>query len=458
MLNQLKQHIKDRGWLQAGDKLLLACSGGIDSMVMLHLFSGMAEEMNIKLALGHVNHQLRESAKDDERFVRRQATKLGLECYTASADVQKRSDKLGISMEMAARELRYYHLERMRGEIDARYICTAHTKSDQAETVLMRLAHGTGIHGIRGIHEQRDHLLRPLLTFSRSEIQEYAVSHAIDYREDPTNTDVTIERNWIRHKLFPMLRDNLNPRIEEALFRFSAAQSEVSEYLEHQAAEAMESLLLRRSEREIVLDIRGFRDYFTALQKQIIMNSMEELNPSYQSLTYPQMQQLYQILTEGSSGQSIELPNGISVMRSAGRVLFSMEDLSGQKSVDFNPTRQIRFGPCVIHKAETHNVTDQAYTVSNEWEAFFDKAVLMERNLCWRNWKNGDKMVLANGSTKKVSDIWIDNNVPVWEKLRRPLLVEGDKVYWIPGVKRSGFAWITPESDSVIYIKVESVL
>ena len=437
--------------------LLLAVSGGMDSMAMLQLFLDVAVEIPLEISCAHVNHQLRPTSEKDADFVSEFAHRHSVGCYTSTANVQQYVDSSELSPEMAARELRYQLLEQMRSEADAHYICTAHTMSDQAETVLMRLINGTGVQGIMGIHDKRGVIRRPLLSFTREQIHQYVNTHDIPYREDPSNKDTGIERNWIRHELLPLIAKKQNPRISAALARFSHIQSEVKEYLDFQTEKALQSLVLRESEGQIILDIRGFRNYFTVIQKNIIQTCLTELKPALRAITFSQMEQIHYLLTAGDSGASIQVPGGVEIVRDRNEALVTTIPWQDDFSAALEIPGDYSVGRYRINVEVLPHVTKTGLRNSNEFRAYFDAGALPVENLTWRTWKSGDTLELTDGSTKKVSDIWIDAKVPIWIKHQTPLLVHGNDILWIPGVKRSGKYWVTEQTGNILQITVHRI-
>jgi len=457
MFGQFENIMEQTDWGTEAPVFVLACSGGIDSMVMLHLFQRYCAERAPRLVVAHINHRLRDSANADEEFVREYADEHGLEFISRSADVPEIVEETDQSIEMAARSARYRLLESIREEKTGTAICTAHTKSDQAETVLMRLIHGTGVHGAQGIRRWRDNVFRPLLDFIREDIEHYASEHGVPFREDPSNADQSIERNWVRHALLPLITGEMNPNVTESLAHFSRVQSEVAEYLDYQAEKALKTLILQELKHEIILDIRGFREYFSAVQKNILLRCFARLTTAPHTVSYARMRQVLDILLNGESGQIMTLPGEIYLVRDRNQVLFTDRPWQHPFAENFRAETDISLGNYHIHTQITKNVTKNELSSSNEWNAYFDAEFISEKDLVWRTWENGDIMKLRNCGTKKLSDIWIDTKTPLWEKHQLPLLAEDTNILWIPGVKRSGIGWITGKTEDCVKIVVGKI-
>lgn len=197
--------------------LLVAVSGGADSMVLLDCLVRVRAALGIGLVVGHVDHRLRASSGADAEFVEAHASTLGLRAVVRRADVRAAAQERGRTIEEAARDLRYALLAEMAREVEAGAVATAHTATDQAETVLMRLIRGTGPAGLAGVAPARgDGFIRPLLCATRDEVRRFARDRRLPFREDPTNRDPRFLRNRVRARILPALR-RLNPRIEFAL-------------------------------------------------------------------------------------------------------------------------------------------------------------------------------------------------------------------------------------------------
>ena len=219
MKNEFLKNLKS--YNLEGFGVLLAVSGGKDSMTMLDLFNYFKYELKLNLVVCHFNHSLRDDADRDEKFVKTQCEKYGLKFYSKKEDVLLYSNENKLSTEEGARFLRYKFFDEVKRIENLEYIATAHNKNDLAETVIMRILRGTGINGLIGIQSERGDLIRPILNFSRDEIEKYIEENNIPFVEDKTNFEELYLRNKIRLNLFPILKNEYNPRILDAISRLS---------------------------------------------------------------------------------------------------------------------------------------------------------------------------------------------------------------------------------------------
>lgn len=226
LLEHLKLHAFARLRLKRGAQVVVAVSGGVDSMVLLHALQALAPDFGWKLSVAHFNHQLRGRSSDaDERLVRATARHMKLPCDVASADVRANAAKRGVSVEMAARELRHAFLAKCARRRGAKFVALAHHADDQVETFFLRLLRGAGGDGLGGMAvmamsaaDARVTLMRPLLAFSKTELAEWATAHRLKYREDASNAGSEFQRNWIRNELLPLL-EKRQPALTRTVLR-----------------------------------------------------------------------------------------------------------------------------------------------------------------------------------------------------------------------------------------------
>lgn len=217
LVPRVLEFTRTRRLLERGNRVLVAVSGGPDSMVLLHLLVEIRGALGVDLAVGHVDHGLRKASAKDAEFVARQAAALGLPYFERRVDVRAHMEKTRTSMETAAREVRYGTLAALAIESGADRIATGHTATDQAETVLMRILRGTGPLGLAGIEAVTvAGIVRPLLCATATEVRTHASDRGIQVRNDPSNSDPRHFRNRVRMDLLPRLRTE-NPRIDFVL-------------------------------------------------------------------------------------------------------------------------------------------------------------------------------------------------------------------------------------------------
>lgn len=221
------------------DKILMAVSGGKDSMVMLNVIANLSEKYGYSLMVGHFNHGIRKESDYEEEFVHKECEKLNIKCVSEKINALDYSQKENISLEESARKLRYNFLFGLLKEYDFNIISTAHHAGDLAETIFFRLARGTGIYGISGLLPKNEFLARPLLGINMNEISEYLTNNNIKFVQDQSNFSLDYSRNKIRHKILPVM-DEINSGYQENMVKFSGIVWKYREYTEEQFEKRIE--------------------------------------------------------------------------------------------------------------------------------------------------------------------------------------------------------------------------
>ena len=248
---QVRKTVKEHNMIASGDTVVLGLSGGPDSLCLLHILKDMQRSLGFSLQALHVNHLMRgEQAKADEDWLYEHCRSLGVPLTVTLCDVYAKAEEEGVSPEEAGRKARHSALQRQKAILESPCgrqgsgrvrIALAHNRDDQAETVLMRLMRGTGIHGIAGMEYVRgDGLIRPLLDTPRSEIEAYCREHGLQPRWDSTNADTYYTRNKLRLEVLPLLEKEFNPNLKEVLARLAANAREDDAFLEDLAQKAAE--------------------------------------------------------------------------------------------------------------------------------------------------------------------------------------------------------------------------
>jgi len=266
-----------------GEKVYVACSGGPDSVALIHLFKNLPKKWKLKLGVLHVNHGLRGKSSDaDEKFVSCLAEKLEIPFLRSYNDVKKIAEKKQYSTEEAAREGRYEALSKMLLRTKHPKIAVAHNLNDQAETLLMRMIQGTGSRGLLGIRKQRKVgkviYVRPLLSFSKEEILNYLDENKLKFRKDKSNLSKKIVRNKIRLELLPYLEKEYNPRVVQALARIPSIYTDEQEVLVSMELEALEKVGLKKNKNEIVFSRHEFSKLPAAIQFRVLNQILKSID------------------------------------------------------------------------------------------------------------------------------------------------------------------------------------
>ena len=246
---------------------------------MLHILNEIrkSKKINFEIVVAHVNHQIREEAKQDEEFVKNFCEKIGIEFYLKSIDVKKIANTNKVGLEEAGRKVRYEFFQEVLKNTKSNKIAIAHNKNDKAETILMNILRGSGIQGLRGIELKNEQYIRPLLNCSREEIEEYCKQNKLNPRIDKTNFENDYTRNKVRNVVIPYIRKEFNPNIIETLNRLSELMKQEDDYLKKETQEIYKNILVKESENEIILKLKEFNNQEKALKSRIIMYSINKI-------------------------------------------------------------------------------------------------------------------------------------------------------------------------------------
>lgn len=317
LVGRVLEFTKTHDLIPPGSKVLVAVSGGADSVVLLHILLKIRPALRCELVVGHVDHGLRPSSASDARFVEGHALALGLEALVRRGDVRTFAKERGLTVEEAAREVRYTLLKEMAQGVKANLIATAHTATDQAETVLMRLIRGTGPLGLVGISKRRDDgLVRPLLCATREEVRAYAEDLGLPFVEDSTNQDPRFLRNRIRLEVLPLLRQ-LNPRIDFALSSLAEDATDLSGLVESQIAPFFEG----PATFEMALNLEDLHRVDRALWPYIILEAFHRITKRPLGLSRSHVEGVLRLINSGQEGE-VHLPRGVIVRLASGKVFW----------------------------------------------------------------------------------------------------------------------------------------
>ena len=277
---KVKRTIKDNDLIKENDKIVVAVSGGPDSMCLLHVLINLKKQMNFDIVVAHVNHMIREEADSETEYVKSYCNKNNVEIFIKKIDVIKEALKEKIGTEEKGRKIRYEFFDEVLLKTNANKIAIAHNANDNAETVLMNLIRGTGTDGLKGIEYNRDNkIIRPILDCNREDIEEYCKIEMLDPKIDKTNKDNTYTRNKIRNILIPFIKEEFNPNIIESLNRLSSLSKKETSYwnkiIELEYKKIVDNKNL--SKDMISLYLKKFNDLDYVVKSRLILYTIEKL-------------------------------------------------------------------------------------------------------------------------------------------------------------------------------------
>jgi tRNA(Ile)-lysidine synthase len=443
--NKFVAHCRDLSYFHPGDAVLLAVSGGLDSMVMLHLFHSAKIMLDITIGIIHINHGLRGAeSNQDEEFVTSLSRQLGVPCFIERTDIRALARINKQSVEEAARRFRYDTFERCAGDNHYTFVCTAHHGDDQAETILARIIQGTGWSGLTGIREHRGRLIRPLLTFSRADLVLYAECHQIPFRQDSTNTDISIFRNRIRHRLLPEITQNYDPQTVKHLIHLSQIANETETWIQNEIQKSWPEVCCYQDPDKIKLDIERFNHYLFFQRKMLIKRAFTEIlekNTEPLSLHFHDYSAILSLAEHSESGSVIK-SGTITVRKTQTHLIFCNTRVQRPDAFCFEikkpgnyewPEFKVGFSLKEVPHTELNNLR---LGVSRNVE-YIDRSKV-KGQLILRNWKSGDRFQpLGMSAFKKLSDFFTDMKIDLWNKSCVPLLIDSgygrEDIIWICG-------------------------
>ena len=281
MKNKVLETIKKYNMVENGEKVVLAVSGGPDSICMLDILNDIKNDetidMNFEIVVAHVNHMIRKEAEEDEKYVKKYCEENQIEFYSKSIDVQKMANNNKIGLEEAGRKARYDFFDEILEKTNAQKIAIAHNKNDKVETVLMHILRGSGINGLKGIEPKRGKYIRPLIESERNEIEEYCDEKNLQPRIDKTNFENEYTRNKVRNLLIPYIQKEFNPNLIQTIDRLSNLVAEEEDYMDKQVKKTYEEILISENEKEIQLDLKMFNLQEKVIKSRVILYTITRL-------------------------------------------------------------------------------------------------------------------------------------------------------------------------------------
>ena len=310
--------------IQKGDKIVIGVSGGPDSMTLLNVINELKAKLGVKIYVAHVNHMIREEAKEEAEYVQNFCKKIGVECYIKNVDVKSKAQELKISTETAGRNLRYSFFEEVLEKTGANKIATAHTANDNAETVLMNLMRGSGVSGLKGIETKRDEkFIRPLIECTRKEIEEYCKEKKLEPKYDKTNMENIYTRNKIRNKLIPYIEKEFNPNIIETLNRMSNIVLVEEEYFAKIVENIFQEVKISEKQNSITLNLKKFNNLDNVIKSRLILYTINKLFGTTQGIEKIHIEDIIK-LCQNNIGNKYLTPNkNLKIFVKKGEILFS---------------------------------------------------------------------------------------------------------------------------------------
>lgn len=492
ILDKVRQTIARYTMLNKGDRVLVGVSGGPDSTALLYILNALKKEYGLKLFMAHLNHMIRRmDAEKDALFVKRIAERLNLPIVMESKDVPRTAKGRRCSLEEAARDARYEFYLKAAQRFNAGRIALAHTEDDQAETVLMRLIRGSGLLGLSGMPPVRNFadkkIIRPLIEISKNEIEKFLKAKKIGFRTDKTNTLPIYLRNRVRRELIPILEKGFNPGIKKILKetarnlridydfisrigekKFKKYSQIKKRFLACRQGRLHPAISGARDDNRVEIDIK-FLDEDAAIQRLIFREAIRAVKGNLEAVAYRHWEDLNGLLRK-KTRWSLDLPGRVRVKRGASALIFTKAGqpaLTAGRECPAYPkvsgalykvncpgaTRIAEAGK--ILRADFIKSPPDFHSKKNRKEEFFDFEKL-KLPIYLRFRRAGDMIrPIGMNSDKKLKRLFVDEKVALESRAKTPLLISGEKIIWVCGVKRSDNAKITKRTKRILKVRCE---
>ena len=462
--------VRQYGMVPKGGRLLVALSGGPDSVALTLLLRELEERGELVLAgIGHLNHALRADAPEDEDFCRELASRLGVTFHSATVDVRARARELRTSLEDAGRSARYEFLAAAAAAAGAQAIATGHTLDDQAETFLLRLIRGAGPRGLAGIFPVSGRVVRPLIETRREDLKAYLADCGQPYREDASNRDVTIPRNRIRHELIPLLERDYSPNIVEVLAREAAIARADEDYLQQKAIDSAETIVLTNSGDEneprsqTRIDVEALNALHPAVASRVAQRVLAAVSDRF--IGFDHVQRFLAFARGDAEGKGrppaeVSLP-GVQARRQGSRVGLVRErhePFSNSFEIPLSIPGEVTLAGSgwTISAAAAAPAVSGVSAPGSSAMSVLVRVESLALPLVVRSRRPGDRLRPAGlgGRRKKLQDLLVDRKVPREQRDSVPLVVDGDgRIVWVVGLAVAEDFRVTEPLQGVILLK-----
>jgi tRNA(Ile)-lysidine synthase len=450
LIAQVQTYIRSQALVRPGDRILVGVSGGPDSTALLHLLHRSAPLWSITLGVAHFDHGLRgAAARADAGWVADLAASLKLPCYEGEDDVRSYKEAKKISLQTAARELRLKFLQKIRQEQGYRLLALGHTADDQVELFFLRLLRGAGPEGMKGMWPESSlGIIRPLLGTSKARIVEWLGTEGLAYRTDDSNLNRGYRRNQVRLDLLPQLKQ-YNPRFGEAVIRFQTLLQEQEDYLQSAASRSLADLMTTPADSPAGLPVAPFLALHPALQKRLFRLACGRVGVPVEALTLRHMAAALRLCRQPRPTGEISLPGNWRLLKENNLISWQRQPDSSPPESEYSLAEET--GSCTFLEW-TFTWTTTAANDENNTSSNFPGWVFMDYQhlrfpLRLRTFRPGDRFQpLGMSGTKKLQDFFTDEKVPRSRRPFIPLLLSGDKIIWLAGLRLAESVKVTPQT------------
>ena len=458
MITRVEEYIKTHELIQKGDRIVIGISGGADSVCLFHVLHSLKEQWDLSLILVHINHNIRQTAKRDEDFVKQLCEEKGDPIYVFSKSITEYAKERKISVEEAGREYRYQVFKEVFEKEKANKIAVAHHENDVAETFLFHSIRGTSLKGLGAIQPKNNEIVRPLLCLTKKEIEAYLKQNHMIWMEDETNQENHYSRNKIRNQVIPILEE-MNPKAVSHIASCAQDLRELNEYIQSEAKKAYEVCVKKNKDGLLLLE-QPFLELPDVLKREVIKLIYENFVNSLKNIGRIHYDMVLDTFTYQTGGKRelpgkimwIREPQGIffektgNTPRKTEPVWFELEDLKAiETKID---EISIKFE---LIENKNVEILKKTYTKMFDYDKIKDK-------LCLRSHEDGDFFIMnATGNKKNLRRYFIDEKIPAKDRESIPLLAEDSHILWVIGKRISEYYKVTKDTKWILRVEVTGI-
>lgn len=450
LYNEVRAIIIKERLIQSGDNVIVALSGGPDSICLFSILKKYSEEMNFKLLAAHVNHMYRgKSADEDENFVRELCRKNDVKLYVKRRNADEYAKELGITSEEAGRKLRYDLFHEIANQNINSKIAIAHNKDDQVETVLQRLIRGTGIDGLAAMSFSSGLLIRPMLNISKKDILAYLDDNEISYCIDYTNNLPIYGRNKIRLNLLPELEEIYNPNIRDVLYRLSQNMSDDKRIIEKYIEKIYNETIKKKEEKKVVLILDKLIEHDDNEIARVLRRAIVDVKGSSTNVERKHIDNALMLIKSRKTGKCINFSDNINISISYNYINIT----NGIEKIENFLYNVSIFDDINIEELNKHirfEILDNISDIKDKNTFYFDLDKI-KGDIVIRNRRPGDSIVpLGMKKSKKLKDIFIDLKIAREERTKKIILADEEKILWLEDFRISELCKITEDTKKVL--------
>ncbi|MDO8550776.1 MAG: tRNA lysidine(34) synthetase TilS [Ignavibacteria bacterium] len=440
--------IDEKNLIEKNDKVLVGLSGGPDSVFLLHFLKKYSKKLQVSFGALHINHLLRgKEADKDEQFCKELTEKLSVKFYSVRKNIKAIASKEKISAEEAGRKVRYKEFEEILVKEGYTKIATAHNADENAETVFLNLIKGTGLRGISGIPPSRDNIIRPLLALTKKEILDYLDFNKLKYRTDLTNLTDDAERNFLRNKVIPLIRDRLNPSLSNTLLKSSEVFRNINNLIKKKINEASDNLISVK-ENYLSLSLPELNKIEVEYRSEVLRHIF---NKEFGiQISFDDCSKVLSLLNK-QAGKSIQIFENIKVTRDRTELIIQKEkDKKEFKPIIVNRGDSIKINGKELSIKEVGTIKQNSGSNKNLEFINGDKT---SKDFLVRKWMPGDRFFpFGMRGSKKISDFLNEQKISSLKKKEQIILLNQDRIVWVIGLRLDERFRITSETKRIFQL------